>query len=185
MDTNIQLELGGGRNPLKHRYDKYKNYRNLDIIEHQTVDFKCDLRLGIPYKDHSISDIITIEFIEHLTYSELWLLFKDCYRVLVPRGTLYISCPNFKGCIEMFKSGNYFSYVISNILGNGQDPYDNHRSLWWPELLIDRLKDVGFSDVKDISEERLEELKNDKELLSRGMSPEEFVKFKIHIRAVK
>jgi predicted SAM-dependent methyltransferase len=181
----MNLDLGCGINPLKNRYNQYKDYIGIDIIEHPNVDIIWDLRKGIPYKDESIDNIVSVEFIEHLELPDIYRLLKECYRVLVPNGTLFITCPNFEGSVHLLHQGKYYSYVIYNILGQGQTPYDYHRSLLWPSMIIEELKSVGFSNVKDVALEQLDMLREDVELKAKGITPEDFIQLKIYVRGIK
>jgi len=184
----FNIELGGGRNPVKSRDPNRQDYINLDIIDFPTVDFKCDLRLGIPYRDHSVDNIYTCEFLEHLPLVEVQRLLRDCHRVLVPQGTLYITCPNFDGLVYFWNRGEHIPYITRGILGDGIDPHDYHRSLLTTTWIIDMLDEIGFGSITDISDERRKELNTEEEiqeLKQRGVTIDEFLMMKIHVRAIK
>ncbi len=185
----IQIELGGGNNPLKYQYPNKLEYLNIDIIYNPRVDLCYDLRKGIPYQDAIISNIYSCEFLEHLTLDEVKRLLIECYRVLIPQGTLYVQCPNIDGICEVWLEGRSQPYLVRNILGDQSNIYDYHRSLIGKEWLMNYLQSINFSSVIDKSEEHLQQILNDSnellELMARGVTPQDIIKIKIFVEAIK
>jgi ubiquinone/menaquinone biosynthesis C-methylase UbiE len=80
-----KLNLGCGRAPLE-------GWINIDQFSYPKVDLILDLNEGkLPFEDNSITMINADCVFEHLLHWET--LLYECYRVLVPSGTIRIRVP--------------------------------------------------------------------------------------------
>jgi predicted SAM-dependent methyltransferase len=65
---------------------------SIDIVRYPGVDYRLDVRRGLPFKD--VRFIFAEHFIEHLELHEAKYLFLECRRVLRDEGVLRLSTPN-------------------------------------------------------------------------------------------
>ena len=69
-------------------------------------------KLNFPYNSYDV--IILNQVIEHL--NELNSIFKEIYRILKPRGILYIGCPNMDSwSMKIFREKHIHTYTIVHI----------------------------------------------------------------------
>jgi SAM-dependent methyltransferase len=85
LENKTQLNIGCGR-------DIRKGWVNLDAFDHKGVDVVCDMNKGhLPFEDDRFYYIVASHVLEHLWDWES--IVSECYRILVPQGTLEIRVP--------------------------------------------------------------------------------------------
>lgn len=163
----VKLELGCGL--------KAKNgFIGVDI--HRQVECPYDLRIGLPFKDNSISFIYTEHALEHLYYDEFNSILIECFRVLMKDAKLSIAVPRVDRLLKAYKSSDSeFKEAISydyppnlktrlDIINYMFYMDQQHKNSFDEENLLAALKTSGFTNVKirefdpDLD---LEERKND------------------------
>ncbi len=82
-----KLNLGAGSTALAGYINIEKNPRCTG------VDILRDLRLGLPFADSSVDEILASHIVEHLTIEELLDLMEECFRVLKPGAEMKIVVP--------------------------------------------------------------------------------------------
>ncbi|QPN64329.1 methyltransferase domain-containing protein [Synechococcus sp. CBW1004] len=78
----------------------------LDANEH--CDLYWDLADGIPFPDHSVTEIYSSHVFEHLPPSSLVPLLRDCYRALIPGGSLSVCVPDARLFLDAYTHKRYF-----------------------------------------------------------------------------
>ena len=68
----------------------------------------------LPFENNSIDLIIATEFIEHVPVECAELMMDEFSRILIPKGTLYLSTPN--GDIAPKSKYHYYQYNISEMM---------------------------------------------------------------------
>ena len=81
----LRLHLGSGPQILP-------GWKNLDNVHYPGVDRVLDVTKGLPYED--VSYIFAEHFIEHISYSDVINLLRECRRVMNENGVLRLSTPN-------------------------------------------------------------------------------------------
>ncbi len=86
----MRLHVGCGPNPKK-------GHLGLDIHTYGRDDIRrADLeKLPYPFKENSIDSIFAENIIEHLDKKLLPAIMREFYRILRPKGVLFIGCPHF------------------------------------------------------------------------------------------
>jgi predicted SAM-dependent methyltransferase len=95
-----RLNLGCGSN-------FHSEWRNIDFISHSTSVIQHDLRKGIPYEDDFFDVVYHSHILEHFTKDEALRFIKECYRVLIPGGTIRVAVPDLEAiCKEYLNNLN-------------------------------------------------------------------------------
>jgi predicted SAM-dependent methyltransferase len=125
------------------------------------TDFPFDLRLGLPFPDASLDFIYSEHVLEHLTFSDIMPLLRDCHRALKPAGVLSVVVPNARIYLEAylrpdgFDPGLYCTYDTGLLLKTRLD-YVNymsymggeHRHMFDEESTLALLKEAGFREAR-------------------------------------
>lgn len=69
---------------------------NIDFSSPLSSVRKCNILKNLPFKDNSFEFIYSSQFVEHLTYSQLQHVLKECYRILKPNGIIRIVTPDLE-----------------------------------------------------------------------------------------
>lgn len=83
----MKLEFGCGRS-------KHAGYFGIDIQALPGVDLVCDANKRIPLHDNCASEILAINFLEHLENNKRIHILEEMWRLLKPGGTVYILVPD-------------------------------------------------------------------------------------------
>lgn len=145
-DPKLNLHIGG---KVPH-----PDWKILNIIPEEGVDFIGDAKDLGQFIDESIQNIYASHVLEHLALSEITPCLKEWHRVLAPDGLLLISVPNLSTLCELFASGecdpdNRF-LIIKMIMGSQKNPYDFHRSAFDMDLICHFLAEAGFQSISEV-----------------------------------
>jgi SAM-dependent methyltransferase len=118
IDKDIRiLDIGAGHGAFsKKLYDDGYRVSACDLFpEHFKFDRidckKVNITEEFPYPDNSFDLVIAIEVSEHIIDHEVF--FKECNRILKPRGEIYLSTPNIlslKSRMRFLFSGFFYSF---------------------------------------------------------------------------
>jgi len=93
LDGTTFLDLGSGDQFLQLAVDS-TNYIPLDIDD---LDFESE---ALPVPDNSVDILFSLAVVEHIT--DIGHFMSECFRVLKPKGIIYLSTPNFRYCFRSF-----------------------------------------------------------------------------------
>ena len=93
LDGTTFLDLGSGDQFLRLALDG-TNYIPLDIDD---LDFESE---ELPIPDNSVDILFSLAVVEHITNTEHFM--SECFRVLKPKGIIYLTTPNFRYCFRDF-----------------------------------------------------------------------------------
>ena len=101
---NIHLDIGCGSGTFISLLNNKESY-GIDIsskqIKYATKKYGkknkkfYSFTKKIPFKKNFFDSISLIELIEHLSDREIYILFKEIFRILKPDGAIYITTPNY------------------------------------------------------------------------------------------
>lgn len=105
--TDVVLEMGCAEMPIYSSFKMmrmYPNYIGVDIRRDYLLSSKhrnrkdvlalcADVTRPLPIKEGTISAVVLSEVVEHLTFEQNVLFFKEAYRLLKPGGKMLISSP--------------------------------------------------------------------------------------------
>ncbi|MBN8560364.1 MAG: methyltransferase domain-containing protein [Leptolyngbya sp. UWPOB_LEPTO1] len=127
----------------------------------RTADYPFDLRIGLPFPDHSIDFIYSEHVLEHLNWRDLIALLQDCRRVLKPNGILSVVVPNARIYLNAYASSEHFDHKAfcshpCGLLYKSKIDYVNyifymdgyHRYMFDEDNMIAVLREAGFSQAR-------------------------------------
>ncbi len=150
-----KVEVGCGARPRK-------GYESCDVRDIPGVDHVCTAD-SLPFPDGSIDEVYSRHLIEHFTLKEFLKVLAEWNRVLKVGGTVYIICPNILWHLDQILNGRHESFFnkdrgsndrywgFGSLFGWQQDEYDVHKFGYYFELLRDILIEMGFGEVKDLT----------------------------------
>lgn len=104
----IRLNLGCGGRPLldyvnidMDTLDQIKSRYPNQVFENDLVVMQYDI-LNLPYADNTVDEIRSESLIEHLSFIEEPLFFKEIVRVLKPGGLVYLSTVDFEKAVKQW-----------------------------------------------------------------------------------
>lgn len=145
--TPIRLNLGSGEYPLA-------GWTNVDLHEPQ-ADVSLDL--GVfpwPWKSFSVDRILASHILEHFDKETGYKFLFECWRILKPKGQLYLAVPDMQKFVDAIVNGNretlkdYKWGSLDTLLGgDGTEArtYMRHRALYCYESLAYMLGSVRFT----------------------------------------
>ncbi len=126
------------------------------IVPSEIVDHVGDARELSRFFDNTFYELYAshvLEHFEHFEYfNEVSEVLLEWKRVLVPGGRLMISVPNLDALCYLYSHEKVTTledkYTIMRLIfGAHSDPYDYHKSGFFPELLTKYLREAGFEHV--------------------------------------
>jgi ubiquinone/menaquinone biosynthesis C-methylase UbiE len=158
----IRLEVGSGGNPRD-------GYIHLDIdpkAKHLEIHSSTST---IPLKNNSVSELLSINMLEHIEWTQVKKTLKEWARVVAPGGIIKIHVPDLEWLIVFFNDnkGTWKKNVGAQPLNAAEDkweymnhyvmstnnPYNMHRSVFTEKMLCNLLAEVGFKSFKRIQTE--------------------------------
>ena len=146
MNSVRRLHIGG-----KERKD---GWEILNIVATEIVDHVGDARELSRFPDNTFSELYASHVLEHFEYlNEVAEVLLEWKRVLVPGGRLMISVPNLDVLCYLYSHEKVTTLEDKNtlmrlIFGGHSDPYDHHKSGFFPELLTKYLCEAGFENLQ-------------------------------------
>jgi SAM-dependent methyltransferase len=97
---SIRLDIGAGHT------QRPAGWLTLDTNDH--CDLFWDLADGIPFPDHSVSEIYSSHVFEHIPPDSLVGLLRDCYRALAPGGSVSVCVPDARFFLDAYSQRRFF-----------------------------------------------------------------------------
>ena len=118
------LNLGCGDNIID-------GFINIDFFTARSVDYGADLRSPLKLASAVVDGILCEHTLEHLTYSEVDKLLKECFRVLKPGAIMRIGVPDLSVFIRNYCNQNrdWFSKWEELMFINSPDEHRAQRRL--------------------------------------------------------
>lgn len=150
-----RLHLGSGS---KH----FDGYINIDICENPAVDIVHDASDLPMFENNSVQEIVSYDFIEHLSREQFENAIKEWHRVLKANGLLIMECPDIEILCreflnsteeERWKTWQGMDGIIWQFYGNQLGPANKqkwaqtHKWGYTAKRLIAMLS-FGFKDFK-------------------------------------
>ena len=144
-----KLDVCGGRNPYKPG-----EYLNVDIVSFPQVDLVFDVRERFPIESGVIAEIISCATLEHFRRHHNEHILREFFRVLAPGGILRVSTPDIEAIARGLLAGDDLEKVNQHFFGKYKcektDDFDLHRWMYPVSTMISLLREIGFTDVKQV-----------------------------------
>jgi predicted SAM-dependent methyltransferase len=161
MAEGVRVNLGCGEKPLP-------GYVNVDARELREVDVVADVT-RLPFESGTLAEVASAHLVEHFRQHHLATVLLPYWKSLLKSGgVLRVVCPNWAAMIRRLNAGEMSLAEFKLVTFGGQDyPGDDHFAMYTPETLTGVLREVGFSEVTVLVEERMNGLCPEMELLAR------------------
>lgn len=144
----VRLNLGGaGEGYLNGRLPGFKT---VDLREGPETDIVSNVKDLSFCQENSVQDIYASNVLEHFPHTETLSVLKEWHRVLKPKGTLYVSVPDFDACVRLYQRHGLIEWVTYLIWGDQAHPLNYHYINFTSATLLKLLYDAGFSDAKRV-----------------------------------
>lgn len=155
---NMYLNVGSSYK-IKGIYLK-PEWINLDICKAFTeAKYVTGTAIELPFRNDSFEQIRAIHCLEHIERKDHNLFYKEMYRVLKPKGSLFIEVPDFYKLCEYFC--RIYNYHTDNLLeklrictlsfyGKGRHVGDYHHWGFTYNQLEEDLKSHGFLPARQL-----------------------------------
>ena len=134
----LRLHVGCGSRRLP-------NVINIDCNSSPATDYVADAG-QLPCRENSVERIENYHVIEHIPYPAVGGVLAEWFRVLIPRGTLVIECPDLDQAARDYLDGN--EERLYSIYGRQRFAGDAHHWGYTAARLKTLLESVGFTDVE-------------------------------------
>ena len=140
--NEIRVNLGCGT-------DKILGFYNLDIDPSCKPDIIADARnFQDLFKNESINEIRGIHILNYLTHNEAIRFFRECHKLLKKTGSLVLEGPDLRKILFKYMNNDPNAvFVIFATNENGPTHKMPYLHAWDSQILVDRLKEIGFSNV--------------------------------------
>jgi len=139
----MKLNLGCGSN-------KIPGYTNVDVEPSCEPDLVHDFtKAPLPFEDNSVEEILFFHTVEHISKKLHHAIFNEFWRVLKPGGTLIVSYPEFRVCVENWlkNEGDIKDFWEATIYGAQRYPSDYHVCIMDSHQFTHFLKCMSFINV--------------------------------------
>jgi len=155
-----KLQIGAGSN-------NPTGWLNSDI-EPTSQQAYIDASKPMPFADGSFTYIFGEHVIEHLTYEDGLVFFKEAHRILAPGGKIRMVTPNLLQYVALFsepdpehspKTGHFVQRKLeaqdwaktsdpASVILNNQMRWFGHQFLYTPALLRSSMEKAGFTQIR-------------------------------------
>lgn len=140
----IKLNLGS-------RDKKIDGYISVDCDPHSGVDIVADVRNLSQFETGSVREIFASNILEHFPHTETLDVLKEWFRVLEPKGILYLSVPDFDVAMDVYmKHGLKETWLRNFIWGDQEYKTAFHYTGFDEDSLRNLVYQAGFSEFSRV-----------------------------------
>ena len=80
-------------------FDAFLETNKVYLVPNRSLDcyfLRCDITLGVPLPSDYYQTVYHCHFLEHLDNQQGWEFLKECWRILVPGGTMRVVVPDLE-----------------------------------------------------------------------------------------
>lgn len=140
----LRLNMGCGSN-------KIEGFLNIDAFAGNKPDLILDItKEQLPFVPNLVDEIVFFHCIEHIEEKLHDAVLEEFFRVLKPGGILLVSYPEFLRCASAYAENRkgQREFWKATIFGLQRYPGDFHVALMDTPFFINRLRRIGFGDLK-------------------------------------
>lgn len=125
-----------------------KGYLNIDAFDNTVAD-KITSVTDLEIEENSVDEILASQVIEHLGILSSIYSLSECFRVLKPKGKLFIETPDINKSFKTYIEGNREDRknILPWIFGL-ENPGLQHKFCFPNDLLEETCRNIGFVDIK-------------------------------------
>lgn len=141
VKKEVKLHIGCG-----HRYIPgfiHIDARKLPHVDYVTPADKLDM-----FQDNSVDLIYACHILDHLGRSEVDVVLKEWYRILVPGGILRIAVSDFEKLAEVYMRTKDLKLLLGPLLGRQDYPENTHYMIFDFQYLSEVLTGAGFKNIR-------------------------------------
>ena len=137
----MKLNLGSGQRKFCAR----AGWLNCDSQEKWAPDLRFDMRQGLPWADPEAELVVLHHVLEHFDCTDGPALLKECWRVLLPGGSLLVFVPDLVALARRWLDGGLTDYLYTvNLMGAYLgDEADRHKWGYCYRSLHEALRAAG------------------------------------------
>lgn len=149
-DGPICLNLGGAGEGFIN--GRIPGFLTVDLRDVQDTDIVSDISKLSWLGNETVEKIYCSNALEHFPIPQTLIVLKEWYRVLKPRGKMYISVPDFDAAVRLYLKIGLTDWISYLIWGDQNGPLNYHYiNFTYPTLAALMIK-AGFKDVKRVKE---------------------------------
>jgi predicted SAM-dependent methyltransferase len=145
----VRLNLGGAGEGF--RNGRIPGFKTVDLREGKDTDIVANVENLSFCENDSVQEIYASNILEHFPHIRTVDILKEWHRVLVPRGTLYVSVPDFNASVRVFEKVGLVPWVQYLIWGDQKHALNYHYINFTFATLAEAITNAGFSDVKRVN----------------------------------
>jgi predicted SAM-dependent methyltransferase len=133
--------------------DVSEDWEILNVIDADYVDHVGNAKDVSRFEDNAFDNIYCSHVLEHIDYhEELLKTLQGWYRILRPKGRLWISVPNMDRLCELFLDKKKHGLrdrlsIVRMIFGGHTNKYDYHYVCFDTDILLLMMKQAGFEKI--------------------------------------
>jgi predicted SAM-dependent methyltransferase len=143
MADDLKLNLGS-------RDRVIPGFKNMDLEANPGVEFVGDVSELSRFTDESVAEIFASNILEHFSHAKTVTVLKEWRRVLKAGGKLHISVPDFQRAIALYKRCGLADWIENFVTGDQGYPTAFHYAIFDEERLTQKLREVGFMEIKRV-----------------------------------
>ncbi len=139
----LRLNLGSGQRP-------FKGWVNCDSQARWNPDLVCDIR-KLPWEQPVAEIIVLHQVLEHLDCTGGPGLLRECYRVLLPSGSLLVFAPDLLALAKRWVSRELdddYIYTVNLYGAYMSDEADRHKWGYSYRSLFAAMREAGFKTIR-------------------------------------
>ena len=138
----MRLNLGCGN-------DIMEDFINIDSFNNlKGIDIKADIK-NLPFKDSQVDEVYISHVMEHFSFDDVQLIFKEINRVLMIGGDLEIYVPDFQTCIDDWNGSDNKWIALERVFGSQTHPGNFHFCGYTLETLKKIVEDFNFNVIEN------------------------------------
>ena len=125
VGREIKIEIGSGGNPQP-------GYLHLDCrqgLPH--LDIAADIVRHLPFKDGTVSELLSHSSIEHVSWRKVGELLADWFRVLKPGGRVIIYTPDFRYLCRSYLEGKTDQHIDKTYIDEARRVFGTYTPSAW------------------------------------------------------
>ena len=142
--TELKLHLGCGKKYLV-------GFTHLDLDEFPHIDHIAPMHQLKMFSDNSVSTIYSSHALEYYDRDEVDQLLQEWKRVLAPKGTIYVTVPDFDALISIYRATGLLKSIIGPMYGKWPNLLTGesiaHKTVWNEKDLSEKVRVNGFTNI--------------------------------------